>query len=439
MPVQLPATFSSSLSILIQEGGCMESNSNATTVPTVRQFSLRSLLLVVGGACLLLAPSHWFGGVYLFSASCSVVLIFLCTLAFRVTPAMAILPAALGVITGFVLAIGLLVFFFHALLNGLACLVLPVFRPRTRVFVIALAGVMAIVYGFAFSQGAAKLSELRDLRVRYAFESLSSRLAFERSDDSQDPFSSDVINLSPTVASNLQKQDLSQSPLRHYFSRAEALRDLHEDSSAEFARAAGFGFMRMPSLTYRLVDFEQPEPLLLPTPIGIAQLLPSAVELDTVHRVATTDFLLADRMGYIKSRDAVAGFESHQFSRLNRSWEGNLPAAKHWQVVRLELVGLLRDKPRVYVSETLPPMDKIAEAPHRQLNDFEAGALPQLISQEDVVADQQPERIQMLGALRASAACLQCHEGANGKLLGAFSYEIMPVSVPARAVRTVDN
>ena len=407
----------------------MESNSNAAMVSSNPQFSLRSLLLVVSGACLLLAPAHWFGGTYLFSAGCSVVLIFLCTVAFRLTPVMAILPAAIGLVVGFVAAIVLLVFFFHALLNGIACLVLAVFQPRPRVFAIVLAGAMAIVYGFAFSQGAAKLSELRDLRARYPFKSLTSRLAFERSDDSQDPFSSDVINLSPMVASNLQKQELSQSQFQRYFSRTEALRELHEDSSAEFARAAGFGFMRMPSLTYRLVDFEQPESLLLPTPIGIAQPLPSATELNTVHSVATTDFLLAERMGYIKNRDAVAGFESHQFSHLNSSWERGLQGPKHWQVVRLELVGLLRDKPRVYVSETLPPMDKIVEVPYRQLNDFEAGALPQLISQEDIVFDQQPERIQMLGALRASAACLQCHEGGSGKLLGAFSYEITPVVV----------
>ncbi len=390
------------------------------------RFSLRSLLVGLGAACVLLAPVHWFGGVYLFSASCSIFLIFVCTLAYCRAPASTILPAGIGLVLGFLLAIGFLVFFLHALANGIACLILIAIRPRPRIFTLILVGVMVVVYGFAFSQGAAKLSELRELRTRYPFKALSSRLAFERSEQSRDTNTVETISMSPAVAANLAKQD--QFQVQHqYFSRAEALRELHEDSSAEFARAAGFGLMRMPSLTYRLVDFERPEKLSLPISLGISQSLSSKSELVSVHHVAISDFLSPDRMGYIKSRDAVAGFESHQFSTLGGSWEREFRSAKHWQVIRLELVGLLRDKPRVYVSETLPPMDKIVEAPHRQLNDFEAGALPLLISQEDVVVDQQPERIRMLGALRASAACLQCHEGASGKLLGAFSYEIVPV------------
>ena len=72
-------------------------------------------------------------------------------------------------------------------------------------------------------------------------------------------------------------------------------------------------------------------------------------------------------------------------------------------------------------------MDKLKEVPTRPLNTFEGGALPKLVSQEDVVVDQQPTRIQMVGALRAGKTCFECHEGRRGKLLGAFSYELTPV------------
>jgi hypothetical protein len=84
-------------------------------------------------------------------------------------------------------------------------------------------------------------------------------------------------------------------------------------------------------------------------------------------------------------------------------------------------------------------MDQIAYTAHRELNDFESAALAKLISQEDVVVDQTPERIQMVGALRAGKTCLECHEGQRGKLLGAFSYELAPVPDPDPESAQIDS
>jgi hypothetical protein len=78
-------------------------------------------------------------------------------------------------------------------------------------------------------------------------------------------------------------------------------------------------------------------------------------------------------------------------------------------------------------------MDKLAGVPHRALNQFEAGALPQLETAKDLVIEQQPKRIEMLGAVRAATNCLACHEGQRGELLGAFSYEITPLVSTDRA------
>ncbi len=63
--------------------------------------------------------------------------------------------------------------------------------------------------------------------------------------------------------------------------------------------------------------------------------------------------------------------------------------------------------------------------PTRSLDPFETAALEQLWTQQDVVIDDQSERIRMLGALRASQVCLECHSVPYGYLLGAFSYELL--------------
>ena len=48
-----------------------------------------------------------------------------------------------------------------------------------------------------------------------------------------------------------------------------------------------------------------------------------------------------------------------------------------------------------------------------------------------------PNRIEMLGALRATKQCMQCHQVPSGTLLGAFSYELRrdpPIKVAAPKV-----
>jgi hypothetical protein len=255
--------------------------------------------------------------------------------------------------------------------------------------------------------------------------SLADRLAFEQRPQNASDSTAEPISLAAQVESDLNAQDIT--PVS-YYSRSQALEDLHENYQREFIRAAGFGYMRMPSLTYRLVDFEEPHPLTFPAPVHVTQ-SPSQQEWQEVHRLAVTDYVSRERIGYVKSRDQVAGFESHRFADLRDDWKSDYDCSpRYWQVARLELVGLLRETPRVYAAETLPPADQLSDAPHRPLNDFETAALQQLISQQDVVVDQQPHRIQMLGALRAGTSCIVCHEGQRGKLLGAFSYQIEPIA-----------
>ena len=74
-------------------------------------------------------------------------------------------------------------------------------------------------------------------------------------------------------------------------------------------------------------------------------------------------------------------------------------------------------------------MEDLRDAKVRSLNDFETPSLKKLIDGEDVVVSASLNRIQMLGSLRATKECQQCHSVERGALLGAllgaFSYELL--------------
>jgi hypothetical protein len=131
-------------------------------------------------------------------------------------------------------------------------------------------------------------------------------------------------------------------------------------------------------------------------------------------------------MGYIEGPQRAIGFETHAFSEIP-ALIGDRAQAESWQLVRLELISLLKHAdPVAYVSEELPRMDELKDAPTRPLDSFEVASLPRLATEEDVVIDNAPHQIRMLGAIRAAKDCLQCHSVRRGKLLGAFSYELVP-------------
>ncbi|MBI3860838.1 MAG: hypothetical protein HY290_02975 [Planctomycetia bacterium] len=173
---------------------------------------------------------------------------------------------------------------------------------------------------------------------------------------------------------------------------------------------------------------------------------PSLNLLGDFHSEEQFKFANPSTYGHVKDRDHVAGFVSHGFSKLpvlkhpqndwikvqgkSKSVESH-PAA--WKIVRLELVSLLKfDEPAVYVSDHLPQMSELADAKTRPLTPFEEQALESLQAGEYLVAAADTNHIRMLGSLRASKQCLECHAGRRGTLLGAFSYRLRrdpPLSV----------
>ena len=142
-------------------------------------------------------------------------------------------------------------------------------------------------------------------------------------------------------------------------------------------------------------------------------------KFDSSHQENAIAFLNPLDFGYIRDRDHVAGFRPHHFGR-------DADAPEGWQVERLDLVGLLKyDAPVVYVTENLPRMDELRDAATRPLDPFEQEALAGLRRGEDLLTQQTaPDRLRMLGSLRAVKQCLTCHQAQRGELLGAFSYRL---------------
>src|SRR5205085_11628368 len=235
--------------------------------------------------------------------------------------------------------------------------------------------------------------------------------------------------------------------------RAQSLAALHSDKVLEFMRQEGMGFSRMIRIEPGPSYLELPRPEFIPlakpasaderpgpdialpkkeiAEYGSQSWSPSVAMLFGFHDQNQNAFVDVWGLGHVKDREHVAGFMGHGFRygpELLHPKQAELPPDQqpkldHWRVSRLELVGLLtHDTPQVYVSEHLPRMDDLAEAPTRDVNSFEARALKTLRSGEDLVTDAHANRIHMLGAIRAVKQCQECHEVKRGTLLGAFSY-----------------
>jgi hypothetical protein len=297
------------------------------------------------------------------------------------------------------------------------------------------------------------------LRRRFTYQSLRGRLAYEQS------LPRDALNHGEKFAEILRRDD---EHFREYGSigyRGISLAALHGEKVDEFVNRPGFGGGRMsppPGPYYlRETPAETPVPFdnvatfesqessgneapLIQSAAEAARRknpwrMPLTDEVSYLHFRASTDFASTPRYGFIKSLDQVAGFQSHAilqrpFAPLDAErvpfadrdrlrW---VAAAPRWRIVRLELVSLLKHAtPRVYLSKNMPRMQDLSSQETRAPNPFEEAALAKLIAGEHEEIASKPNRIEMLGALRAFKECKQCHDVPHGALLGAFSYELV--------------
>lgn len=261
------------------------------------------------------------------------------------------------------------------------------------------------------------------LRRQFPYESIAARLPAPRVAGTGAPLGEVNEEEMTLLEKAVQSKD------EHYvFNRRDfLLRRLHENQVGLFMDSRGFGVARLlnqPSeerITRRLrPDTIVPQPAAA-APAGAAGEPAPAGEsegLRLLHRDGVADFVYPAGFGYVKDRRHVAGFQSHRFSEVPGPEEA-------WRVQRLELVSLLlHDPPAVYVSESLPRMDKLRGAATRPLDRFEAAALNRLHGGEYLLMADVPGGARMLGAIRSVKQCTGCHGGQRGDLLGAFSYTL---------------
>lgn len=278
--------------------------------------------------------------------------------------------------------------------------------------------------------------EYRELQARYPIASLSERLAYEQP------------HVESETTANLAepKHDVETKEPRNWHReiddptqahrRRVALEQFHSLTFSQFVSAFGFGANRMTAIQRHFIDYEPPDAASKPLPSR-----PQEVDLQTtsekpfvsqikepgpiggprLHQQEVVQQFTSSLMwAYISSHQKAAGFKPHGFLKVptihGNGWD-------QWQISRLDLVSLLKfAEPRVYLSERLPRMEDLQNAETRPVDDFERQALEQLRGGEDIVVDQQLNTIRMVGAVRATKQCLDCHSVRRGDLLGAFSY-----------------
>ena len=221
-----------------------------------------------------------------------------------------------------------------------------------------------------------------------------------------------------------------------YQLRQRGLKLLHENQLTHFINSPGFGNNRMPHLhMFRFSKNTPPERPVIPIKLdsGQYQIFEGITNarLKDYHEQSVRDFVNPEGYGWVKEKQAVAGFLEHQFSRRPAIiWDGVSERRDRWNIVRIQLVSLLKnDPPMVYQSANLPRMDELKNSAVRSLTPFESNGLASLHSGESptIYTLRNDKIVNMLGAIRTRKDCMDCHHVPEGTLLGAFSYELQEI------------
>jgi hypothetical protein len=309
----------------------------------------------------------------------------------------------------------------------------------------ALGSVAAFIAGYAII-GFPRAAEYGEAIRQNPFESLADRMAYEvprstaqEKSVARSPFNADDEN-------DLDRR-LSESQGNR---RSWVLKQLHEDCIRLFASDPGFGVIRMIGPGLRditqgdTIRNSEPVPLPESPQSGEGPSLSSGDnslelaagstingpptiggrDLRTFHDGSVDEFANPLGFGYVRDREHVAGFISHRFTKF--PYKPMLPKeGGHWRIESLDLISLLKHpEPVAYVSKNLPRMYELRDAATRPLDEFEAENLPKLRAGSEMADAQAPRRVRVVGALRARADCIKCHNVDQGELLGAFSYDL---------------
>ena len=113
--------------------------------------------------------------------------------------------------------------------------------------------------------------------------------------------------------------------------------------------------------------------------------------------------------------------------------------AQHWRLQKIDLIALVdHDEPAVYITAKLPLPNEHGVVAKKTVQDkarytraldfLEIAALEKLMTGDELYIRTKENALRMIGALRASKQCLECHNGKEGDLFGAFSYSLEKVA-----------
>jgi pimeloyl-ACP methyl ester carboxylesterase len=177
----------------------------------------------------------------------------------------------------------------------------------------------------------------------------------------------------------------------------DPLAQMHRDTVKHFTEQDGFGANRMPVRPAMSEDSQ-----------AVYQVFRSELDREASR-------LHADEKGFPKTWES----------------DGPKPGEKtRWTVRTVQLVGLTKNpQPVVYLTDRLPKMDQVTEIPTRPLDEFETEALRLVRRGQELHSRADGKQNRMMAPIYADASCVWCHEP-QGKLLGAFTYEIERETVP---------
>lgn len=305
-------------------------------------------------------------------------------------------------------------------------------RSRVRTFYFALAVCFCATYGVAGWNALEHVKRLDSLKVQFPTTALESRLPIRlrQGEVATPPNPLNLDELENRVARHFQLGWQNRD-------RNEMLQELHRSKLEQFIDAPDFGMMRM---RHRDVPSEQnlrpiknepvpaqaasePKPAWSPTEAGPSTKLDDHLSerFKALHRSGVVDFVNPEGFGYMPDSDHVAGFEAHRFSKRSTQLDD-----LSWNVARVYLVGLVvHPEPVVYLTDTLPTMEKVKDTPTRELDAFEIAGVAALRSGEDYFHRGDDKQLRLLGSIRATKQCCECHGCQRGQLLGAFSYYLV--------------
>jgi hypothetical protein len=162
---------------------------------------------------------------------------------------------------------------------------------------------------------------------------------------------------------------------------------------------------------------------------------PVAMHEYFIERFVDSDGFGSERMGQpsMVSRDHQLRLAGHAYATSSIDLISLHPGAAlrskvHPAPARFATIAAPTTRPFAYTQPFNVTKAHLQESARRPLREPELAAINNLVAGEETVVNERSTPPLLIGAVRASSQCLKCHEGPAGRMLGAFSYSLQPIS-----------